>query len=44
MVEKEGKYLWLNIGMNTGDDYGNRMDRYFIGVAYLDGIPDENTE
>ena len=26
-----------------GDDYGNRMDRYFIGVAYLDGIPDENT-
>lgn len=19
------------------------MDRYFIGVAYLDGIPDENT-
>lgn len=26
-----------------GDDYGNRMDRYFIGVAYLDGIPDEVT-
>ncbi|MCH3985922.1 MAG: hypothetical protein LKH12_06800 [Prevotella sp.] len=22
-----------------GDDYGNRMDRFFIGVAYLDGIP-----
>ena len=26
-----------------GDDYGNRMDRFFIGVAYLDGIPDEAT-
>lgn len=23
-----------------GDDYGNRMDRFFIGVAYLDGIPE----
>lgn len=23
-----------------GDDYGNRMDRFFIGAAYLDGIPD----
>lgn len=22
-----------------GDDYGNRMDRFFIGLAYLDGIP-----
>lgn len=22
-----------------GDDYGNRMDRFFIGVAYLDGVP-----
>lgn len=22
-----------------GDDYGNRMDRFFIGAAYLDGIP-----
>ena len=26
-----------------GDDYGNRMDRFFIGAAYLDGIPDEKT-
>lgn len=26
-----------------GDDYGNRMDRFFIGVAYLDGIPDDVT-
>ena len=26
-----------------GDDYGNRMDRFFIGVAYLDRIPDEAT-
>lgn len=26
-----------------GDDFGNRMDRFFIGVAYLDGIPDEAT-
>ncbi|HJD76909.1 MAG TPA: hypothetical protein K8W04_12760 [Bacteroides reticulotermitis] len=26
-----------------GDDYGNRMDRFFMGVAYLDGIPDEAT-
>ena len=26
-----------------GDDFGNRMDRFFIGVAYLDGIPDETT-
>ncbi|MCS3253175.1 hypothetical protein NXX19_12145 [Bacteroides ovatus] len=26
-----------------GDDYGNRMDSFFIGVAYLDGIPDEAT-
>ena len=26
-----------------GDDYGNRMDRFFIGGAYLDGIPDEAT-
>lgn len=26
-----------------GDDFGNRMDRFFIGVAYLDGIPDEVT-
>ena len=26
-----------------GDDYGNRMDRFFIGVAYLDGIPDPST-
>ena len=26
-----------------GDDYGNRMDRFFIGAAYLDGIPDEAT-
>ena len=26
-----------------GDDYGNRMDRFFIGVAYLDGIPDAKT-
>lgn len=26
-----------------GDDYGNRMDRFFIGVAYLDGIPDPKT-
>lgn len=26
-----------------GDDYGNRMDRFFIGVAYLDGIPDPET-
>lgn len=25
-----------------GDDYGNRMDRFFIGAAYLDGIPDAN--
>ena len=24
-----------------GDDYGNRMDRFFIGVAYLDGIPEK---
>ncbi len=23
-----------------GDDYGNRMDRFFIGVAYLDAIPE----
>lgn len=23
-----------------GDDYGNRMDRFFIGSAYLDGIPE----
>lgn len=26
-----------------GDDYGNRMDRFFIGAAYLDGTPDEAT-
>lgn len=26
-----------------GDDYGNRMDRFFIGAAYLDGIPDAKT-
>lgn len=26
-----------------GDDYGNRMDRFFIGAAYLDGIPDPST-
>lgn len=26
-----------------GDDYGNRMDRFFIGAAYLDGIPDPET-
>lgn len=26
-----------------GDDFGNRMDRFFIGAAYLDGIPDETT-
>lgn len=26
-----------------GDDYGNRMDRFFIGAAYLDGVPDEDT-
>ena len=26
-----------------GDDYGNRMDRFFIGAAYLDGIPDPAT-
>ncbi|WP_294553469.1 hypothetical protein [uncultured Bacteroides sp.] len=26
-----------------GDDYGNRMDRFFIGAAYLDGIPDKDT-
>lgn len=26
-----------------GDDYGNRMDRFFIGVAYLDKIPDPKT-
>lgn len=26
-----------------GDDYGNRMDRFFIGVAYLDGVPDAAT-
>lgn len=26
-----------------GDDYGNRMDRFFIGAAYLDGIPDAAT-
>ena len=26
-----------------GDDFGHRMDRFFIGVAYLDGIPDETT-
>lgn len=26
-----------------GDDYGNRMDRFFIGVAYLDGVPDAET-
>lgn len=25
-----------------GDDYGNRMDRFFIGTAYLDGIPKNN--
>lgn len=24
-----------------GDDYGNRMDRFFMGVAYLDGIPED---
>lgn len=23
-----------------GDDYGNRMDRFFIGAAHLDGIPE----
>lgn len=26
-----------------GDDYGNRMDRFFIAAAYLDGIPDPVT-
>lgn len=26
-----------------GDDYGNRMDRFFIGAAYLDGIPNPKT-
>lgn len=26
-----------------GDDYGNRMDRFFIAAAYLDGVPDEAT-
>lgn len=30
-------------GEYWGDDFGNRMDRFFIGVAYLDGIPDETT-
>ncbi|WP_294548695.1 hypothetical protein [uncultured Bacteroides sp.] len=25
-----------------GDDYGNRMDRFFIGVAYLDGYPTDD--
>lgn len=30
-------------GEYWGDDFGNRMDRFFVGVAYLDGIPDETT-
>jgi rhamnogalacturonan endolyase len=34
-----GKY-WIDY---WGDDYGNRMDRFFIGVAYLDGVPDAAT-
>ena len=33
---ERAKY-WYNY---WGDDYGNRMDRFFIGVAYLDGIPE----
>ncbi|MCD8166918.1 MAG: hypothetical protein LUE93_12875 [Bacteroides sp.] len=37
--EEQANY-WIDY---WGDDYGNRMDRFFIGVAYLDGIPDETT-
>lgn len=32
---ERAKYWWFY----WGDDYGNRMDRFFIGAAYLDGIP-----
>ena len=42
--EKDRKYHVPSIGVNIGgDDFGNRMDRFFIGVAYLDGIPDDET-
>jgi rhamnogalacturonan endolyase len=38
--KKERAQCWVQY---WGDDYGNRMDRFFIGVAYLDGIPDPAT-
>lgn len=34
--KKERAEYWHNY---WGDDYGNRMDRFFIGVAFLDGYP-----
>ena len=36
-TNKERAQYWTEY---WGDDYGNRMDRFFIGVAYLDGIPE----
>ncbi|EKJ89492.1 Rhamnogalacturonan endolyase YesW [Bacteroides finegoldii] len=39
-TRKERAEYWQNY---WGDDYGNRMDRFFIGVAYLDGVPDKKT-
>ena len=38
--KKDRAQHWIDY---WGDDYGNRMDRFFIGVAYLDGIPDPST-
>lgn len=38
--KKERAQHWVQY---WGDDYGNRMDRFFIGAAYLDGIPDPET-
>lgn len=35
--KKEQAKHWVDY---WGDDYGNRMDRFFIGVAFLDGVPD----
>lgn len=37
-TKKERAQYWQEY---WGDDYGNRMDRFFIGVAYLDGIPQD---
>lgn len=39
-TQKERAKYWVDY---WGDDYGNRMDRFFIGAAYLDGVPDPVT-